>query len=65
MGPSLPLSKIGDILQRAKGPTHGTAAFFPWQIVCGLAVKKGWKQLPLLSNPMGQVCLGAGYIPAQ
>lgn len=41
MGPSLPLSKIGDILQRAKGPTHGTAAFFPWQIVCGLAVKNG------------------------
>lgn len=63
MGPSLP--QTGDILQRAKGLTHGTAAFLPWQIVCGLSVKKGWKQLPFLSNPMGQVCLGAGYIPAQ
>lgn len=66
MGPSLPLSRTGDILQRAEGLTHGTAAFLPWQI-WGLFVtsQKGWKQLSLLSNPMGQVSSGAGYIPGE
>lgn len=61
MGPCLALSKTSDILQRAKGLIHGTAAFPPWQIICGLSVKKGWKQLPLLSDLMEPVCFGAGF----
>lgn len=32
MGPSVALSKTRDILQRAEGLTHATAAFPPWQI---------------------------------
>lgn len=40
--------------------------FFHGRFVASLWVisQKGWKQLSLLSIPMGQVCFGAGYIPA-
>lgn len=59
MGPSLPLSKTGDILQRAKGLTYVSAAFLPWQI-CGWFV--GYQSKRVEATSTSQQSHGTGML---